>query len=226
MMSDNSVLQPKAFIFDLNGTMVDDMQFHAIAWESILNDDLGANLTAEQVKMQMYGKNSELLARVFGEGHFEKEREEEISLEKERRYQADYLDHMKLINGLHGFLVQALGHSIKMAIGSAALPLNIDYILDNLDIRHYFEAIVSAEDVKLSKPDPETFLKAAEILKVSPNQCIVFEDAPKGVEAARNAGMRVVVITTMHRKDEFEQGPHIIGFIDDYTDNLLAKLFS
>jgi beta-phosphoglucomutase len=226
MMSDNSVLQPKAFIFDLNGTMVDDMQFHAIAWESILNDDLGANLTAEQVKMQMYGKNSELLARVFGEGHFEKEREEEISLEKERRYQADYLDHMKLINGLHGFLVQALGHSIKMAIGSAALPLNIDYILDNLDIRHYFEAIVSAEDVKLSKPDPETFLKAAEILKVSPNQCIVFEDAPKGVEAARNAGMRVVVITTMHRKDEFEQGPHIIEFIDDYTDNLLAELFS
>ena len=122
-MSDNSVLQPKAFIFDLNGTMVDDMQFHAIAWASILNDDLGANLTAEQVKTQMYGKNSELLARVFGEGHFEKEREEEISLEKERRYQADYLDHMKLINGLHGFLVQALGHSIKMAIGSAALPL-------------------------------------------------------------------------------------------------------
>jgi len=225
-MSDNSVVQPKAFIFDLNGTMVDDMQFHAIAWASILNDDLGANLTAEQVKQQMYGKNSELLARVFGKGHFEREREEEISLEKERRYQADYLDHMKLINGLHGFLVQALGHRIKMAIGSAALPLNIDYILDNLDIRHYFEAIVSAEDVKLSKPDPETFLKAAQILKVSPDQCIVFEDAPKGVEAAKNAGMKVVVITTMHRKEEFEPGPHIIGFIDDYTDNLLAELFN
>ncbi|RZK75754.1 MAG: HAD family phosphatase, partial [Pedobacter sp.] len=61
---------------------------------------------------------------------------------------------------------------------------------------------------------------------VSPDQCIVFEDAPKGVEAAKNAGMKVVVITTMHRKEEFEPGPHIIGFIDDYTDDLLAELFS
>jgi beta-phosphoglucomutase len=216
----------KAFIFDLNGTMIDDMQFHAKAWTGILNDDLNAGLTPEQVKLQMYGKNSELLERVFGKNHFTEEQGEEISMKKELSYQADYLPHMKLIDGLHGFLVNAMGEGIKMAIGSAAIPFNIDYILDNLDIRHYFEAIVSADDVEISKPDPETFLKAAELLSVPAKKCIVFEDAPKGVEAARNAGMKVVVLTTLHSMEDFEPGPHIIGFVSDYTDPLLEKLFS
>jgi beta-phosphoglucomutase len=218
--------KPKGIIFDLNGTMVDDMHFHAKAWSSILNDDLNANLSAEEVKLQMYGKNSELLARVFGKDHFSKEQEEEISMDKENRYQADYLPHLKLIDGLHGFLVNALGQGIKMAIGSAAIPYNINYILDNLDISHYFEAIVSADDVEVSKPNPETFMKAAALLLINPAECIVFEDAPKGVEAARNAGMQVIVLTTMHDKKDFEAGPHIIGFISDYTDPLLAELFS
>jgi beta-phosphoglucomutase len=225
-MNGIQTLRPKAFIFDLNGTMIDDMQFHAKAWASILNDDLGASLTPEQVKLQMYGKNSELLERVFGKGTFSRERENEISMEKERRYQADYLPHMNLIDGLHAFLVQALGKNIKMAIGSAAIPFNINYILDNLDIRHYFEAIVSADDVEVSKPDPETFLKAAKLLNVSPDQCIVFEDAPKGVEAANNAGMKVVVLTTLHEPEDFKSGSHIIGFVSDYNDPLLNDLFS
>jgi beta-phosphoglucomutase len=215
----------KAFIFDLNGTMIDDMQFHAKAWTGILNDDLDAGLTPEQVKLQMYGKNSELLERIFGKNHFTEEQEEEISMKKELSYQSDYLPHMKLIDGLHSFLVNAMGEGIKMAIGSAAIPFNIDYILDNLDIRHYFEAIVSADDVEISKPDPETFLKAAELLSVPAHECIVFEDAPKGVEAARNAGMKVVVLTTLHSMEDFEPGPHIIGFVSDFTNPLLEKLF-
>jgi beta-phosphoglucomutase len=224
---DNSVkFSPKAFIFDLNGTMIDDMQFHAKAWTSVLNDDLAAGLTAEQVKLQMYGKNSELLERVFGKGRFSEKEQYEIFLKKELNYQADYLPHMKLVDGLHGVLVQALGQGIKLAIGSAASPFNIDYVLDNLDIRQYFEAILSADDVTFSKPDPETFLKAAKLLNVPTDQCIVFEDAPKGVEAAKNAGMKAVVLTTMHEREDFEQGSHIIGFISDYTDPLLSGLFS
>ena len=96
-----------------------------------------------------------------------------------------------------------------MAIGSAAIPFNIDFVLDHLDIRKYFSAIVSADDVKISKPDPETFLRAADLLNVKPSDCLVFEDAPKGVEAARRAGMNCVVLTTMHNRNEFsDTGEH------------------
>lgn len=216
---------PEAFIFDLNGTMIDDMQFHAKAWTSILNNDLGANLSAEQVKLQMYGKNTELLDRVFGKGYFSAERADEISLEKEHRYQRAYLPLMKPINGLIAILDKAENQHIKMAIGSAAIPFNIEFVLNNLNLHRYFDAVVSADDVAVSKPDPETFLQAAKLLDVEPNQCVVFEDAPKGVEAAKNAGMMAVVLTTMHEIEDFTPGPHILGFISDYNDPLLSKLF-
>lgn len=216
---------PKAFLFDLNGTMIDDMHFHTRAWHKVLNEDLGAQLTEEEVKVQMYGKNSELLVRIFGNERFTKEEADKISIEKEKRYQKEFFPHLKLIAGLDEFLAQAHEHQIKMAIGSAAILFNVDFVLDNLNIRHYFKAIVSADDVNISKPHPETFLNGAKLLGVNPSECVVFEDAPKGVEAAQNAGMPCVVLTTMHEKEEFSQYDNIVAFVKDYADPQLQKLF-
>lgn len=217
-------LPVKAFLFDLNGTMIDDMQYHNKAWFHILNDDLGANLSWDEVKQNMYGKNSELLVRVFGADRFTQEEMHELSLEKEKRYQQAYRPLLKLIPGLDVFLAAAKAQHILMGIGSAAIPFNINFVIDGLGVRHYFNSIVSAEDVVLSKPDPETFLKGAQELGVLPEECIVFEDAPKGVEAALNAGMRVVVLTTMHEAHEFEAYPNIIQFIANYETLDLQKL--
>ena len=100
-------------------------------------------------------------------------------------------------------------NGIRMAIGSAAPLFNIDFVLDNLNIRHYFQAVVGGEDVLESKPHPEVFLKAAKLLNASPTNCIVFEDAPKGVEAAANAGMQSIVITTIHSQEEFARYTNI-----------------
>ena len=216
---------PKAFLFDLNGTMIDDMHFHAKAWHQILTQDLGASLTWEEVKVQMYGKNSEVLDRIFGKSRFTAEEVLELSVEKERRYQQEYFPHLKLIDGLDNFLAQARRSGIPMAIGSAAIPFNIDFVLDNLDIRHYFKTIVSADDVVESKPDPETFLKAAQLLGVEPSACVVFEDAPKGVEAAQNAGMTCVVLTTAHDPEDFSSYSNIIRFVRDYKEPALQELF-
>lgn len=210
-------MEKKAFIFDLNGTMIDDMQYHARAWYDILNNDLKAGLTWNEVKVQMYGKNNELLERIFGKNYFDETEMKELSLEKEKRYQQAYLPNLKLINGLQKFLERSEHSGIPMAIGSAAITFNIDFVLDNLHIRHFFKAIVSADDVTTSKPDPETFIKCADLLNVSPENCLVFEDAPKGVEAAQNAGMDCIVLTTMHQKEDFSQYRNVIDFIKDYT---------
>ena len=191
--------------------MIDDMQYHARAWYDILNHDLKAGLTQDEVNVQMYGKNNELLKRIFGKNHFDETRMKELSLEKERRYQQAYLPNLKLINGLQIFLERSEQAGIPMAIGSAAITFNIDFILDNLHIRHFFKAIVSADDVTTSKPDPETFIKCAKLLNVSPGNCIVFEDAPKGVEAAQNADMDCVVLTTMHEKEDFMKYDNVVG---------------
>lgn len=214
----------KAFLFDLNGTMIDDMPFHLKAWYHILNDDLGANLGWEETKSHMYGKNSELLIRIFGKDRFSTEEMDRLSLEKEKRYQQEYKPHLQLIPGLQQFLDEAYAMGIKMAIGSAAIMFNIDFVLDNLNIRHYFSSIVSADDVTTSKPDPETYLKCAQLLGVEAADCLVFEDAPKGVEAAKNAGMPSVVLTTMHGQEEFNKYNNIIRYTKDYTQLSPADL--
>ncbi|GAA0546800.1 HAD family hydrolase [Chitinophaga japonensis] len=213
-----------AFIFDLNGTMINDMAYHVDAWYHMLTGDLGASLDREAVKKEMYGKNEEVLVRIFGNGRFSQAEMADISIEKEKRYQQAYLPHLQLIAGLPQFLESAHSQGIPMAIGSAAITFNIDFVLDNLHIRHYFKAIVSADNVKHSKPDPETYLKAAALLNMDPEQCIVFEDAPKGVEAAANAGMHCVVLTTMHTREEFAAYSNIIDFVDDYTAPVLDRL--
>lgn len=216
--------QISAVIFDLNGTMIDDMAFHVTAWSDILNNDLHAGLSEAEVKKQMYGKNGEVLDRIFGKGHFTQQESDRLSLEKERRYQQAYKPHLTLIKGLQVYLRYLQSIEIPVAIGSAAIPFNINFVLDNLNIRKYFSAIVSADDVQHSKPDPETFLKAASLMNTAPEHCVVFEDAPKGVEAAERAGMQAVVLTTMHSREEFAAYKNVVTFIKDYTDPLLKDL--
>ena len=204
----------KAFLFDLNGTMIDDMPYHIKAWHQILND-LGADISMERMREECYGKNHELLERIFP-GRFSNEEKNSMSLEKEKQYQEAFKPHLQLIPGLENFLGEAHQAGIKMAIGSAAIMFNIDFVLDNLGIRKYFEALISADDVHHSKPHPETYLLCAEKLGMQPKDCIVFEDAPKGVEAALNAGMQSVVMTILHKKEEFAQYPNITRFAKDF----------
>jgi beta-phosphoglucomutase len=213
---------PDAFLFDLNGTMIDDMQYHLEVWFEVITKDLGANLTREEVRSEMYGKNEEVLIRIFGESRFKQFNFEAISQAKEERYQEIYKPHLQLLPGLPDFLRSTKEKKIKMAIGSAAPPFNVDFVLDNLKIRDYFPAVVSGVDVVESKPHPEVFLKAAEHLGVKPSGCIVFEDAPKGVEAAANAGMDCIVITTMHEPDEFAAYNNVRLFIKDVLDPRLS----
>ncbi|HMH33133.1 MAG TPA: HAD family phosphatase [Puia sp.] len=215
--------QPKAFLFDLNGTMINDMNYHIDGWLELLNTQLNAGMTRDEVKQQMYGKNSEVLTRIFGENHFTIQEMDRLSIEKEKAYQAVYKTHLALVPGLSWFLQKSSDAGILMAIGSAAIPFNIDFVLDNLHIRHYFKAIVSADDVKLSKPNPETYTRAAALLGTAPGDCVVFEDAPKGAEAAFRASMSCIVLTTMHTAEEFSLYPNILHFIADYNDPFLGS---
>lgn len=214
----------KALLFDMNGTMIDDMRFHEEAWHATLNEDLKLAITLEETKKHMYGKNEELFVRLFGKDAYSKEDILKHSLNKERKYQQAFRPYLKLIEGLDAFLEKAHQAHLPMAIGTAAIPFNVDYILDNIDIRHYFKGIVTADDVVTSKPHPEVFLKCAEILQAKPGNCIVFEDSPKGVESALAAGMQAVVLKTYHEVHEFAHLTNVLMFIDDYHDERVLAL--
>lgn len=218
-------MKAKAFLFDMNGTMIDDMHYHEKAWFDILNEDLGANMTMADTKKHMYGKNEELFIRVFGEGRFTPEETAAYSHKKELKYQETFLPYLKLINGLNDFLVKAREQNIDMAIGTAANHFNLNYVLDNIPVKEFFGAIITAEEVPVGKPNPTVFLKCADALNVAYADCVVFEDSPKGVEAALNAGMQAVVIKTYHEEHEFSHLPNVLMFVDDYTDKRMDSLF-
>lgn len=209
----------------MNGTMINDMYYHEKAWFDILNEDLKANMTMADTKKHMYGKNEELFVRVFGEGTFTQEQMDVFSMKKEKKYQEAFLPHLKLIAGLDHFLEKAHTQKIAMAIGTAASPFNVNYLLDNIPVKKYFGAIITADDVPTSKPNPEVFLKCADELGVQYENCIVFEDSPKGVEAALNAGMNAVVIKTYHEEHEFSHLSNVLLFVNDYNDEHLNRLF-
>lgn len=206
----------KAFLFDLNGTMIHDMPYHVKAWHQVIQS-LGGNLSEEEMKQECYGKGEEMLERIFPEKYTVQERIK-ISEAKEAKYRDDFLPNLKLMDGLDQLLFQANQQQIKLGIGSAANNLNIDFVVDNLKIRHYMQTIVSGEMVKASKPDPETFLTCATALGLHTTQCLVFEDTPKGVACAANAGMDAIVITTTHPMSDFVEFKNIIHFTDDYTN--------
>ncbi len=213
-MSLTEIFSAKGFLFDLNGTMVNDMPYHIKAWHQEIVK-LGGTLSLEEMKHQCYGKNDELLERIFP-GRFTMEEKIKLGNDKEALYRIEFKPQLKLIDGLATFLATASERKIQMAIGSAAITENINFVIDNLQISHYFSAIVSANDVQQSKPHPETFLNCAQRLGLSPQECIVFEDTPKGVECALNAGMKAVVILGEHTQSEFASFSNVIHSMDNY----------
>lgn len=219
------MVQYKAFLFDMNGTMIDDMHYHEKAWYDVLVNTLKAPLTLEQVRHELYGKADEMFVRIFGDGRFSKEEIEEITSTKESRYRQEFLPQLKLIDGLVSFLDKAKANNISLAIGTAAPALNVDFVMDNLSLRPYFPVIIGANDVASSKPHPEVFLKAASALGIDPKDCIVFEDAPKGIEAAHRAGMKAIGITSFHTTEEL-RNENVLHIIDDYSDRNLNHFFS
>ncbi len=213
-----------AFIFDMNGTMIDDMHYHNTAWFKVFKE-LGSAMSEAETKLNIFGKAAEIFDRILGKDHgFSIETINEISRKKEEQYQTDFLPDLRLISGLDHFFAKAKQSNIPMAIGTAAPQSNIDYVFKHLNIAQYFTGTVSADEVENSKPHPEVFLKCAELMRVPPHECIVFEDSPMGILAAQNAGMKAVAITTFQPKEDFKDFDNILFVIDDFTDERLTAL--
>jgi beta-phosphoglucomutase family hydrolase len=213
----------KAFIFDMDGTMFDNMPYHLQAWEKIMAE-LGSSLQGQQLFKQLYGKNTEVLERIFGPERFTEEEMKKISIRKDAYFREIYGPHLKLIKGLQHFLTRSFEENILLGIGTGGLSENIDFGLEKTKTRHLFSAIVSEADVENSKPDPETFLKTAALLKVDPSACMVFEDVPKGIEAAQRAGMKAVALLTSHQASTFSSFKNVIKMTKDYSGILPEDL--
>lgn len=207
--------QFQGIIFDMDGTMVNNMMAHHRAWQRKLAA-LGMELSIEEVLERIHGVNEEILKRLFGD-RFTAEERKQISWEKEAEYRAVFKEGLALLPGLEDFLEELHQSEIPMAVGTAAPVENVDFVLDELDLRRYFGAIRHAGDVSRGKPDPQVFELAAEALGVPLQECLIFEDSPTGAEAAERAGCSAVILTTTHQAAEFSNRNNILHFMEDYS---------
>lgn len=170
------------------------MPLHVVAWERYLES---LDLHVAEVEERMHGKrNAELVRDLIG-ADLPEQAVFEHGAAKERLFRSLVLEagvERYRVPGLLEFLQRHAG--IPKAVGSNAEPANIDFVLDRFDLRRFFDVTVNGLQVKRPKPFPDIYLEAAAQLHTDPRDCIVFEDSPVGIEAARAAGMKVVGVET------------------------------
>jgi beta-phosphoglucomutase len=207
-----------AFIFDMDGTIVDNMAFHTDSWLAFFARR-GKTYDPDAFFRETAGAQGREILRERLGADIPEDEIAVLAQEKDVLYREMYGPHRSAIQGFEDFVTAARAQGVQLAVATSAPPANIVFTLDELDLRRHFDAVVGAADVARGKPHPDVFLKAAEKLGVLPTDCIVFEDAPMGVEAARRAGMRAVVITTTLPADAFREFDNVVRIVAHY-DNL------
>ena len=216
---------PRAFIFDMDGTIVDNMAFHTKSWVAFFERH-GHAIDADDFFRATAGRQGHEIMRTYLGAELTKEDTVLLDAEKEELYRELYAPHLETVAGFDQFIEASQEQDVRLAVATAAPPANIVFTLDGLDLRRHFDAVVGAADVARGKPNPDVFLLAAERCGVAPEHCIVFEDAPLGVEAARRAGMRCIVLTTTLPVDAFTAFDNVIAIVRDFTELKAELLFA
>nr|WP_145546415.1 HAD family phosphatase [Variovorax boronicumulans] len=209
-------MRTEALIFDMDGTMVDSMPWHAKSWVAFCRRH-GIQMEAAEILARTTGRTGvECMAEVFGRPLGEAEALALVH-EKEEIYRDLFAATFSEVAGFTAFARQAAARGLKLAVGTAGDRHNIAFVMSRLGMDPPPLAIVGGDEGLTGKPTPAIFLEAARRIGVAPERCIVFEDAPFGIEAARRGGMRAVAVCTTHSAEELA-GPHVIAAVRTYDE--------
>ncbi len=194
---------PRAVIFDIDGTIVDNMHLHAEAF-AVFAERHGLPPLTQEDRARLDGRrNSEIFPILFNR---EVPRDEWLAYEHEKEglYRELSRGRLEPMKGLHRFIQRLKDERMPVALATSAPKLNVEHTLNELGLAGDFPIIVRGDEVGRGKPAPDVFIEAARRLGVAAEHCLVFEDAPMGIEAAHAAGMRVVALTTSFQPAHFE----------------------
>ena len=212
-------------LFDWDGVIIDSSRQHEESWERLALE-LNAPLPADHFKVGFGRKNEWIIPNLLNWSQ-DKEEIHRLSLRKEALYREIVVERrLEALPGVAEFLQRLKSAGVPTCVGSSTHRENIDTIIGVLGFADYFGGIVTAEDVSHGKPDPEVFLKGAAKTGCAPAQCIVFEDAYAGIEAARAGGMKVVGVATTHPASALQMTDRVVERLDELTVADLETLIS
>jgi beta-phosphoglucomutase-like phosphatase (HAD superfamily) len=206
----------------MDGTMVDSMPFHAKSWGEFARRH-GVALSIDEILRRTTGRTGTECMREIFERPLAEDEARRLVDEKEAIYRGLFAPVFTEVRGFRRFFAHARARALKTAVATAGDSNNIDFVLSRLRLEPAPDAIVGGDQGLPGKPEPALFLEAARRLAVRPAQCLVFEDAPFGIEAAARAGMRAVAVCTTHSAGELA-GAHVVAQVRDY-DELTNKNF-
>lgn len=182
-----------AVIWDMDGTMVDTAELHFNAWQE-MGERLQRPFSRAEFTATFGWRNPEIFREIYG-NRFSDQEIAALGEQKEQLYRAAAKRQgIELLPGVRRLLEELHACGFRQAVGSSAPRANLDLILRLTSVEQFFDAVVSMEDTQRGKPDPEVFLIAAKKLGVPPQNCLVLEDAPAGVQAAHAGGMKCVAV--------------------------------
>ena len=194
-------METRAVIFDMDGVLVDSGAHHREAWKALL-DELGVVPAEPDYWRLTIGRPSvEAVPLLLGRATSWAEAQR-LAARKQDHYRRLAAGGPALVRGVTTFVTELATRSVPRAVATSASRRDVDALLTHAGLRDRFEIVVTAEDVRRGKPDPEVYLLAARGLGVAPEHCLVFEDAVVGVQAARRAGMRTIGVSTAHTETE------------------------
>lgn len=209
-----------AIIFDMDGTLMNNNPYHFKAWQAFYQK-YNRTLSLEDYKREISGHTSVEIFQTFFGKEMTPEEVATYANEKNLLYRELYKPYIKPIDGLLSFLDEIKRANIPMNIATSGSPANVRFMFEHIHIAQYFGHVIDASEVIKGKPDPEIFLKAAQLANADPARCVAFEDSLAGIASAKGAGMKVVGITTMESKEDLRETDLII---DDYTEINLKML--
>lgn len=206
----------------MDGVLVNNLEIHRQAFAEFFRR-YGVERTFDELS-RVFGKgNDDIMGELMPADVVERVGIRQLGYEKEAIYREIYAPIITPQPGLLAFLAECESEGLRSAVGSSGYKANVDFVLDKCNIRRYFEATVAGDEVTRCKPDPEIYLTAAAKLGLAPCECIVFEDAEAGIEAAKRAGMKVVALATTFDR-EFLATTDADMIIGDFRDISVEQL--